>query len=55
MRSGFVIVLCLAMLLCACGKRPVAVDAPEGADPRAYPQLYPDTRLDPPGIYKNEQ
>jgi hypothetical protein len=52
MRSGLLTVLCLTLLLCACGKRAVTVDAPEGADPKAFPQTYPDIKLDPAGTYK---
>jgi hypothetical protein len=38
-------------LLSACGKKADVMEAPEGADPKAYPRHYPDVSTDPQGVY----
>ena len=37
----------LALALAGCGKKPGAVDAPESAGARPFPQAYPNPSLDP--------
>lgn len=37
----------LALALAGCGKKPRTVGAPEGAEGRPFPQVYPNPALDP--------
>jgi hypothetical protein len=51
MRFALLAGLMALCLLSACGKKPDVMEAPEGADPNAYPRHYPDVITDPQGVY----
>ncbi|MBI3418597.1 MAG: hypothetical protein HY053_00480 [Proteobacteria bacterium] len=51
LQAATCVALVLLSLLCACGRRPQTMEAPEGDDPKMYPRHYPDIRTDPAGTY----